>query len=448
MKMLKHTTTIGCCALLLAACDPSLTLDTGAALVVGQKASIKVNEGGDGAGLVENTLTLTDSAGRAYTSAEVKVSKVSDEEIQFTVPVGLAAGKGKLEVQTKDGFPFTGDLQINRLVVMRDLAGKLWLLAKTGPGTVAQFKEIAQGDGGENMGKGFGKVAIGPDGVLMASTAISSKTVKVAWLGATTKVSEKSATLKHQVNDVAVALKGQVLVGTSNGTYVIAKPTSASGSLDAKDRIDTGDTRALAVAGKANRAVALGWMAAGNRYMLKFLDVSSDDPAKAKVVGSIDDLGWKPQAGAVQAVAISADGKTTVAVNSKPTRVAVVREGATKAIAVTMPQNEQGPIDVTAAGSGLFYLLNGSSAPTPNVSVLKVDATAAKFDPPIKLEKATSDSGALVAVAASTAGDVIVLARHDMFLIDANKTVRAITFANLFGDKKTGEVGGTVAIQP
>lgn len=446
MKISKNTLTL-CCALLLAACDPSLTLDTGAALVVGQKASIKVSEGGDGAGLLENTLKLTDSAGRAYTSSEVKVSKVSSEEIQFTVPVGLAAGKGKVEVQTQDGFPFTGDIQINRLVVMRDLAGKIWLLAKTGPTTVTQFKEINSGDGAESMGKGFGRLAIGPEGVLMASSALSSKTVKVAWLGATTKVSQKAATFKDQVNDVAVALKGQVLVATTNGTYVIAKPTSVGGALEAKDRIDTGDTRAIAVAGKANRAVVLGWMAAGNQYMLKFLDVSSDDPAKAKVVGSIN-LDWKPQAGAVQAVAMSADGKTTVVVNSKPTKVAVVREGATKAIEVVPPQNEQGPVSVAASGSGLFYLLNGSSAPTPNVSVLKVDATAAKFDKPIKLEKVTKDSGALVGVSASTAGEIIVLARHDMFLIDAKMTVTAITFANLFGDKKSGEVGGSVAIQP
>ncbi len=427
---------------LAAACDPSLTLDTGAALVVGQKASIKVTEGGDDVVLLENSLRLTDASKREYTGTNLAATKASADEVQFRVPVGLTAGPASLEVKTQEGWPFSGTIQINRLVVMRDLAGKVWLLAKTGKGTVAQYAEVPQGDGKDNMGKGFGKVAVGPDGTLMASSALSSKTVKVAWLGGTTKVSEQAATFQEQVNDVAVGQKGHILVATSNGLYIMPRPTTVGAALDKGTRLDTGDMRVLAVAGNADRAVALGWVPAGNRYQLRFIE-----PSSGKVAGTID-LDWKPESGATQSVAMSADGKTTLVVNSKPTKIAVVREGATKAIDAPAPQNEQGPISVSASGSGLFYVLNATSAPSPNVSVVTVDSSNIKFGTPFD-PKLTADSGAPIALAASTAGEVIVLAKHDMVLIDtAAKTAKTITFANLFKDKKSGEVGGSVAIQP
>ena len=434
------------CVFLLAACDPSLTLDTGTALVVGQKASIKVTDGGDGSALLEQSFKLTDAAKRTYTStsadSKLEVTRVSAEEFQFTVPVGLAPGPAAVEVMTQDGFPFTGTIQINRLVAMRDLAGKVWLLAKTGPDDLAQYAEIPQGDGKDNMGQGYGKLAIGPDGTLLASSALSSKTVKVAWLGSTTRVSEKAATFKVQVNDVAVARTGQILVATADGTQIIARPTSLSADLKA-DKLDTGDTRALAVAGKANRAVALSWSPGSKKYVLRFIDPTGT----GKVAGTIT-LDWKPEVGATQGVAMSADGKTTVVINSKPSKVAVVREGATKAIDAPMPQNEQGPISVAASGSGLFYVLNASSAPSPNLSVIKVDSSSVKFDKPID-PKLTKDSGTPIAVSASSAGEVMVLAKHDMVLINAaTLSAKTITFTNLFSNKKSGEVGGSVAIQP
>ena len=445
-------TCCGCALLAAAACDPNLTLDTGAALVVGQKASIKVTEGGDGSALLEKSFKLTDAAKRIFSveAGDIVASKISSSEIQFTVPVGLTAGPAALEVTTQDGFPFSGTIQINRLVAMRDLAGKVWLLAKTGSDTVAQYAEIPQGDGKESMGKGYGKVAIGPNGTLMVSSALGSKTVKVAWLGGTTKVSEQAATFNEQVNDVAVALGGQILVATSKGTYVIPRPTSVGAALATGKPLDTGDTRTLAVAGGANRAAVLGWIASGNRYQLRFID-----PGKtlnsSKVIGTIT-LDWKPDSGATQAVAMSRDGKTTMAVNSKPSKVAVVREGASKATETTVPQNEQGPISVVSSKSGsdqVFYVLNAGSAPTPNLSVISVSSAGVpKYGAPMD-PKLTSESGAPVAVVASTAGELIVLAKHDMVLIDAvKKSVKNIAFANLFKDKKSGEVGGSVAIQP
>lgn len=457
-RYLTHLSLWLACGYLLGAggCDPELSLNTGGVVLgVGQRASIKVTEGGSGSDLLELTLRLTDASGRLYVPGgdnDLVVSRVKPSEVEFKVPVGVAPGAAQVELRTQEGPAFSGSLQIFRLATMRDLAGKLWVLALSGKGKLVQHLEVKQGDAAANLGRGFGKVSIAPGGVLLATSArakgsTSARMVKLAWLGGdAVKVIEQGVEFSEQVEDVLATSTSQTLVATSAGTYVIQQPADLTAKPQVTKALPTGQTFALAAARKAARAVALGRTKNGATwdYNITLLSLGTE----VKVVRTVP-LAWQPDYGTPPVVAMSADGKTVLVADWKSSQLGLLREGKTVLESSNMPPGEQGPISIAAGkGSGTFYLLNRSSKPNVNLSAVTIASAGPKFGTPISVGLGAS-SGKPLAVVASDNDEVLVLAERDVVLVDAlTSSASTIQFGNLFKDKKGGEVGGSLAIQP
>ena len=443
-----------CCVLsmLAAACSPDVTLVINNHLVVGQKATIQLTEGG--ATLLAKSFKLTAADKRVYTPGggnDVSVTTLSDEQLQFTVPLGITSGDATLEFSTDDDQTFRGTLRIRRVVVMRDLGGKVWILGKTGAGTMEELPSIEAGKGAENLGEGYGKVSVGPGGLLLASSALTSGVIKLAWLGGVTKVSEQSMAVQEPILDLAVAATGQTLVATGpqgsgsdkGGTYLIPRPSSMSDKLTMNPLIKDQHTLAVAVAGvtdssgKTGRAVALVEQKPGS-HKLMFLDLGENSK-----LGTSHDLALK--AGSKYAMAMSADGKYAVVVQSKSSTIYVVHDDTKTVEQVNLSPNEKGPIAVTRGKAGnVFYILNADSGPAPNLSVLTVDSKSAKLGTAI--EQVLSKDSKAVGLDASAQDEVVVLGEKSMSLVSpSSSTVSPVTFSTLFSK---GERGGSVAIQP
>jgi hypothetical protein len=421
----------------LAGCEKTLepSLVSEGPLLVGQTVSVLVKEGGDGSDLDEKTFEL-EAGTKTYeaTSTELEVKKVSAKEISFAVPAGVPAGKATLSVGTSQGAVFSGEVDIYRLAAVRDLAGKVWLLALTGGGKAIQFAEAP-------LGAGFGHVSIGYNGRLLASLAKFSREVRLAWLGTPLSPSKPYAfDSTVELNGLVVTRDGLTLVATSGGTYAIFKPTSNPPGVPSVSPtpLSTGDTLAVAADSSGTRAVAASL--SGSSYSLALIDLSSSSPA---VLDTLP-LTWTAEADARVALAISPDGKKILFTEDKSDQVALFVEGASAAVETSLPAGEQGPVAAASSADGnTFYIANGR---TDNLTVVDVSQGTLEFKTPLSLSSGGAKSGAPVAIAASTHEEVVVLKEHDLVLLyDGGASLTSLTFPNLF---QSGEVGATVAIQP
>ncbi len=426
-------------SLALAGCDPELYLGTaGTHLLVGQKGRIKVLEGGEGAELVANSLKLTDSLTRTYTAQQLQAKAISNDEVELAVPTGIAPGTASIEVRTAAGFIFKDVLQITRLAAMRDLSGKVWMLALPEAGSMNQYLDIAPGTKG--MGKTAGQVAISPDGKLLASSSRSIWRIYLAWTG--DHPMTNFVQLTREIIDLTVTSTGHTLAATDSGTYYIERPTSRTAALKlGKSALGTGDTLAVASARSAKVAVALSAPKTGSTtYKLYRIGLSGAQPA----IETQDDVSWTTSKGSRFDLALSHDGTMALATDKAANRVVLLRKGGGN-VTLNLASGQSGPISVAAGPGGMFYVLNETSK---NVSVVTASGSTLKLQNVISLGL-SSASGLPLELSMSGNDELVVLAQRDVVLIDA-KTAKAsvIKFTNLFTNKTKGEIGGSIAIQP
>lgn len=441
-----------CAALALAGCrDPLLTLQSISVLLVGQQATVEVVEGGSGSDLLDQTLELVDSASNVYGagSAELEVKRLSENKLQFVVPPGIATGVGQVSVTTSKGPTFSGSVTINRAIGVRDLSGKVWVVVLLGDGTAAQFAEAA-GNDTAGFGAGYGLLSIGYKGRLLASVVRDTGALRLAWIGSTLKPSDAyTFDSAVKVRDVLVAPSGQTLVATSNGTYVVEKPTAdppAKPSL-LSTVLSTGSTVALAVASKANRAVAVSDPGVSGKYALYPIDLGTSPPTVLTALKT----NWAGGSGAVLRVGTSPDGKRIVVVDGTAGKLALFTEGATTpAASLDLPASQTGTVAVASNKDGsVFFLANKTGK---NVSRAHVSGSTVSFDTPITEFGASAQSGVPMGLAASTGDEVVLLLERDLVLLTGTTqqtpTAKALALPYLFKDKVGGEIGGTVTIQP
>ena len=426
------------CLGLAAGCgDPELTFFPGAGvLYVAQQASILVTSGGDGSDLVESSLKLVDGEGTAFGAQELQATEVSGDETQFVVPAGIATGKGTLSVETSKGPSFSGEVGINRLMAMRDLSGKIWLLALTGSGAGAQFAEAKAG----NFGTGFGQVAIGYEGRLLATTSRSSGELFLAWVDPGLKPSTPhTISTTETINDLLVTPNGVTLVATSGGVYYAPAPTQDPPVEPTLTLLNVGETVALAADPAGGKAAAVVDPGSSGNVALTILDLTMSPPLAVQTLSTT----WSG-GGHALSVAMSSDGKSIVLVDGTDDKLALFGDGQTTPTEQSFPSGESGAVAIAAAPDGsTFYVANKTSG---NLSKVTVSAGAATFDSPLDL---TSGSGAPVDVRASTSDEVVVLLEHDLVLLyDAGAKANTLKPTNLVADKVNGEVGGSLAIQP
>lgn len=424
--------------LVAAGCDPSLSLDTtGVHLVIGQTGHIRVIEGAGDAKMLPDTLTLTDTGGNAFDAKTLGAKEISEDTIELVVPAGIAPGRADLTVDTTEGFPFTGKLQITRLAAIRDLAGKVWMLALPDTGSLNQYLDIAPGTKG--MGKGAGEVAISPDGKLLASSARAIWRVYLAWTG--DHPMQNFVQLSRQVTALTITSTLHTLAATDKGVNYIEPPTSRTATLtQGKSALATGDTLALASARNAKVAVALSrGSGSGASYKLFRLSFTGEAPA----IATQDDINWAVQAGNKFSAAMTHDGNAALVTNMAGHRINLLRSGSNSSSA--LPTNQRGPISVTAGAGGVFYVLNQT---TKNISVVKTVGSKITLDTPIDLGLSAS-SGKPLQLSLSGNNELLVLTERDVVLVYPNTGKTHIAqFVNLFTDKTNGEVGASVAIQP
>lgn len=426
--------------------DPKLSFPPAkGVLLVGQHVSVVVTEGGDGSDLDESTFALQDAGGQRWdaSSSDLELKRVSGDEISFSVPPGIAAGEATLSVNTSKGPTFESKATINRLMAVRDLSGKIWLLALLGDGSAAQFAEEAAG----TFGFGFGQVAVGYKGRLLASTARAKGEVRLAWISSNLTPSPAHAfDAAVVISSVRVTAAGLTLVGTSNGTYVVEKPTTdPPGALTVSSTpLPTGATVGLAVDGRGARAVAITDPGPGGTIQLALLDLTASPPVLLQNLKTP----WTGGAAERMSVAMSSDGRNILAVDGTGNRLALFTEGNPSPIEEGAPLNEEGAAAVAASSDGnLFYVVNGKSK---NVSRVQVGSGKIDFGSPLGLGGSISDlSGAPVDVAVSQNDEVAILLERDIVLLyDKSTRAKTLGFPNLFKDKVGGEVGGGLAIQP
>ncbi len=426
-------------SLCVGGCDPELFLDTaGVHLVVGQKGRVKVMQGGDGSDLMLDSLSLTDSLGRSYDRTKLNATAVESGELELEVPTGIAPGSASLEVKTSAGHGFSGWLQITRLAAMRDLAGKVWMLALPDPGSMNQYLDIAPGTKG--MGKGSGQVAISPDGKLLASSARSIWRVYFSWTG--DHPMKHFVQLTREVIDLAVASTGQTLAATDQGIFYIQRPVSRDKELVlGKAALATGNTVCLAVARNAKAAAALSLVNSSSAtYKLYRIGLSGADPK----IETQDNLSWVITKDNVFDLAMTHDGQAVLATNKIANRLTLMKKSGAR-VGMTLPSGHSGPVSVVAGPGGMFYVLNETSK---NVTVVTISGNKLKVQNKIDLGLA-ANSGAPLELSLSANDELVVLAQREVVLVDT-KTALATTmkFTNLFADKTKGEIGASIAIQP
>ena len=435
---MKRTLSLALPLLLLGGCDPSLTLDTiGVHLVVGQTGHIRVIEGASDATMLPDTLTLTDTGGQAFDATALAAKAISEDTIELVVPTGIAPGRADLRVDTSEGFPFAGKLQITRLAAMRDLAGTVWMIALPEAGTMNQYLDIAPGTKG--MGKGAGAVAISPDGKLLASSARAIWRVYLSWTG--DHPMQNFVQLSREVVALSVTSTHHTLAATDKGVHVISPPTKRTEPLVlSKTALATGNTLALASARNAKVAVALSHgSGSGANYKLYSLSLAGAAPA----VATQDDISWALQAGNKFSVALTHDGNSALVTNMAGHRVNLLRKGSNTSLA--LPTGQRGPVSVAAGAGGVFYVLNET---TKNISVIKISGNSLKAESAIDLGL-TAAAGKPLQLSMSGNGELVVLAEREVVLVyPKTGSASAMQFANLFSDKTKGEVGASIAIQP
>lgn len=431
--------------------DPTLIFEPGPqVLIVGQSASIVVTQGGDGSTLEANTLSLKDADGSTFTAGAdgVVVQKKGDgKEVEFTVPPAIAPGDALLEIKTSEGPAFSGKIKINRLMAMRDLAGKIWLLSLQGKDAAgemaaAQYAEIQSGQ----TGVGHGLLAVGYKGRLMASVAVLPAQLHLAWLGSQPKISPAKLFTGETIRALAVSPTGVTLVGSSTGTHVVDPPTNIVSQLSVTTRLDTEETLALAVDGLGKGAAALGVDSAG-ALSLSLIVLTGGAPA---ILGSPIATGWSWSSGATfkPVLAMSPDGKSVLVLDGAG-QAGLVREGSSTLTPITLPATESGAVAAASNADGtVFYVANQTSA---NLSVITIAADGTpSVDTPVDLSTAVAaDSGKIIDLSVSANDEVALLLQHDLLLYDPTAgTTSALAFDYLFKDKTSGEIGGSLAIQP
>lgn len=441
-------------ALVGAGCEvtPVLSFDPGSeALNIGQLASIVVEQGGEGATLVEGSFTLTDAQKRVFNAQtkELELTKVSDSELRFRTPPGIAPGKATLSVDTSKGPAFSGEVEIQRLFAIRDLGGKTWLPALVAEGEAAETgKDLAAG----KMGFGLGRVSVGDKGRLMASIATGTRQLYLAWIGRSPTASSSfifDPTLT--LNDVLVTPGGITLVGTSNGTYLAQRPAKdLTSPIVSGTPLQTDDTLALAADRAGTRAVALArgkpGTAKAGQLLVTLIDLIPPVPARLHQLT----LPWTASSAARPVVAVSDNAKHIVVVDSAAGKLALFVGGKSPGQQVDIPAGQEGAVAIAVNAKGdEFYVANNKSR---NLGVIKVSAAGVSFGAPMDLtfgQGAADLSGAPVDVAATADGTVIILLQHDLVLRYSGGTkAKRLKFKTLFSDKLAGEEGGALSIQP
>jgi hypothetical protein len=441
---------------LLAICvtcgDPNLIFEPGPqVLIVGQKASVVVTEGGDGSTLEANTLSLKDADGSTFTAGAdgvVAQKKGDGNEVEFTVPPAIAPGDALLEIKTSKGPAFSGKIKISRLMAVRDLAGKVWLLSLQGKDTAgkmaaAQYAEIQSGQ----TGVGHGLLAVGYKGRLMASVAVTPAQLHLAWLDSPPKISPAKLFTGETIRALAVSPTGVTLVGSSTGTHVVDPPTNIASQLTVSTILHTKDTVALAVDRAGKVAAALGVDSTGALY-LSLIVLTGGAPA---ILGSpITLTGWSWSSGATfkPMLAMSPDGKSVLVLDGTG-QAGLLREGSSTLTPIILPSTESGAVAAASNADGtVFYVANQTSA---NLSVIKVSSNGTPtVDSPVDLSTAiAADAGTIIDLSVSANDEVALLLQHDLLLYDpAGGATAALAFDYLFKDKTSGEIGSSLAIQP
>jgi DNA-binding beta-propeller fold protein YncE len=429
-----------CISLVSCSEEVKLTLfGQGQGVTVGQTVIVKLLNGGDGSDLDEKSVKLTDSAHTSYpASSEIAPQKISAKEVHFFVPTGIAPGQATIEVGTKRGPAFSGNIVVNRLVAVRDRSGKVWFLSIFEEGQVAQFAEIKA----ELIASELGTLSISPSGRLVAVSSKKAKEVRLATLEPNSQVS-KPIVLTEEVADLAFTATEDVLVVTERGAFRIERPKSIdNNTFLTASPIGGGAAFAIAVdptTGK--KAAALGPVSGGGKYQVIPLDLDQTPPALPGIA-----LPWVYDPQAVLDLAMTPDGSSVLVVNSKSDRLALVKLSDGTIVERDLPAGQSGPTRIAGNRSGkLFYVANQTSR---NVSVVTLKdndilITASAVDPGF-----TTESGSVVDVAMSDHDEAIVLTEHDVFILWAGNKAARIQLPFLFLDKTNGEVGVSVAVQP
>jgi len=442
MTRIRRAMMVGLVPCLVCACpvDPELVFDPGASvLFVGQKARIVVTEGSGGSDLDYSSFELVDSNKKVFSSKSpaLGLKRLAADELQFTVPPGIAAGDANISVETSKGPAFSGKVTINRLIAMRDLSGKLWLLALLGDGTASQFAEFTAG----KFGFGHGQVAIGMGGRLLASTADGSHQLYLAWVGAALEPSPPyTFDPTEDIADLKVTSQGLTLVATSNGVYLVNPPSKQPPQIPAVSLtpLPTGDARGLAVNHDGTRAVAITDPGAAGYVSLSVIDLQLSPPAIIETLTT----SWAGGVSLALHVGMSPDGNRVLAVDGTGDRVALFVKDTHPPLESDCPAGEDGAAAVVSDVTGdTFYVANRTGK---TLSRIQVSDDKLSFATPL-----TPGTSSPVDLSVSELNEVTILLEHDMVLLyDNGSQASPLTFDNLFKDKVNGEVGGSVAVQP
>ena len=428
-----------CGAGLLLACGglPKLTLKTSGPLVVGQQVSVRVTQGGDGSDLKAETLLLRDGGGTLYSAADVGATKVSAGEVAFQVPAGIVPGDGALQVFTQRGPPFSGALQLFRMIAVRDQTGDLWLPVLDSDGHAKALVDLRA----QLTGFGSGSLAVSPPGGVLAVAARPDKELRLARLGASPKVTPAVA-LPDFPRDVVMTQSGSTLVATDQGIFVVDPPAAFTDppTLAATPFLAT-PALSLARDSKGAKAVALVRDGSPPVYALVLLDLGATPPTAASPIS----LGWPADVPVPFRLAMSADGGAVLVVNRPNDVVALLPPGASAAVQQPMPAGETGPVAVCAGPGDLFFVAN---AGTRNVSLVSVGSGQPVFGTPLD-PALPAESGAPIALASSQRQEVLLLFERDLVLITGDDHLISVPqFPALFVDKVNGQVGVALAVQP
>jgi len=362
-------------------------------------------------------------------SNPIQVEQLQPDEVDFTIPAGIAPGPAAVRVGTSKGPAFSGFFYVRRVVAVRDDSGQISLVGLGEGATATRLKPVA------TLGDGAGAVAIGDSGRVLAASSRKGRQLVLALVSPEPVVSA-AAGFDSDVRDLAVSQEGHVAVATDSGIYWIARPAPLTAETKLTPAATSWTKPALAVVFDRHGARGAALVRDGSKYYLENLTISEGN---LKIDSGVA-LSWTVDSQATLDVAIGSDGSTVAAISSKQPKLVWRRFEETKVAEVDLPKDQSGPISISAGTApGVFYVVNSSSRVTV-ATLSSGTAELGALDPGTK-----GENGSLLSISASDNDELVLLCQRDLFLIQEKGTKsQRVAVEELFVDGN----GVAAAIQP
>lgn len=311
---------------LLLACGTDPQIEGNTRLVVGQRITLELQSGPD---FLADQLSLTDSTGTVYTAADVALDYAfgSPKDVSFTIPHGIAAGRGQISVGAQGREAYVFDVIIVRLLGLLGVSGTLELVDLADPASV-----FATGE----AGAGGGSLSLSPSGDRVAAIEAASGEIHFLALSSEGFTSFAPPLALGMPLGRGVLLDRGILVAAEAGVAHIVQ--EAGGALVLDRWLETGPALAVSAAPDLDRAIAVGTDPVQGDLMIR-LNLALSPP---DVSG--DPLLLGGSAGGVRDGALSPAGDLAVAVNQL--------DGTVTTVPVTNPSPLVNPMPLPAGDTG------------------------------------------------------------------------------------------------